>query len=101
MRPIECASMAELQRRDIDTNGLDRQAAAELRRRALAANLRGSAGRNPAELLRQLETRRNPDYRTPAQRLIALEARQHPTAHGAKPCALLLQLYATRIAGNW
>jgi len=99
-RPIEYASLAELQRRVVDTNGCDHQAGAELRRRGLAAKL-GGAHRRPAELLRELELRRNPDLRTPRDRLIALEAKRHTTARGVDPRQLLLQMHAIRIDEGW
>jgi len=100
MTPIEFASLRELERRVVDTNGCDLQAGAELRRRGLAARL--GARRNPADCLRELEARRNgPDCRTPAERVVGLWAQRHPTARGADPRQLLLQLHALRIDEGW
>jgi hypothetical protein len=102
MTAIEYASMSTtaLQGLDANSNGLNREASRELHRRALA-ELTGT-GRNPAQLLRQLEARRHgPDCRTPRERYVAMWAKRHVTAHGASPRELYLQLMAKRIAGGW
>jgi hypothetical protein len=102
MTSIEYASLGELQRRDVDSNGLDREAGAELRRRGLAARLGGAAGRDPRALLAELERRRvPPDYRTPDERLRWLEARRFTTARGVDPKMLVLQMHAMRIDEGW
>jgi hypothetical protein len=98
-RPIEFASLGELQRRVVDTNGCDHEADTELRRRQLAA--RTGARRSPADRLRWLEQHKTPDLRSPREKLIALEARQHVTAHGIHPRQLLLQLHAQRIVWDF
>jgi hypothetical protein len=102
MRATEYATLSEreLRRRDTDSNGLDRQAAAELRRRQLR-ELTG-AGRDPRELLALLERRKNgPDLRSPAEKLLWLEARRHVTARGVDPRQLVLQMHAMRIVENY
>jgi hypothetical protein len=88
----------ELHQRVISSNGLDREADIELRRRQLG-ELTG-ARRSPAELLRELELRREPDDRTPAEKLLWLESRRHLTADGVDPRELLMQMHAYRIAAD-
>jgi hypothetical protein len=97
MPSIEYASLASLQRRDVDTNGLDREAAAELRRRSLAAKLGGGSGRSPADRLRELQLRRHPDG-SPRNKLIATYARLR---HTRDPRRALLATWAIRIDQGW
>lgn len=97
----EFASLGELRRRDIDSNGLDREAALELRRRE-RAELRGAAGRHPAQLLAELARRRHgpAEHLTPTQRLAALYAHRYsPTRSNTR--LLLLELHALRISQGW
>jgi hypothetical protein len=94
MTSVEYASLAELQRRDCDSNGTDIEAGRELARRRLAA-LTGR--RSPAELLRELELRRHPDG-SPRDPLIQTYAM---CKHTRDPHIALLALWAMRIDGNW
>ena len=96
MTQVEYASLGELQRRDVDSNGLDREAAAELRRRGLAA-LTGAGRRDPAQLLRELQLRRHPDG-SPPNKLIATYARLR---HTRDPRRALLATWAIRIDQGW
>jgi hypothetical protein len=97
MRTIEYASLAELQRRDVDTNGCDHQAGAELRRRGLDAKLGGAGRRTPAELLAHLEARKNGPT-TVQEKLIATYAR---CRHTRDPREAMLALRAMRISQDW
>jgi hypothetical protein len=96
MTPVEQASVRELERRVVDTNGCDHAAQNELRRRALAA-LTGTSRRSPAELLRELQLRRHPDG-SPRNRLIATYAM---CRHTRDPHRAMLALWAKRIDQGW
>jgi hypothetical protein len=96
MTPVEYASLSELQRRDVDTNGTDREAAAELRRRWLAAKLGGGSGRDPRQLLAELEARRHGPA-TARERQLATYAKYR----GRDPRRALLATWALRIREGW
>jgi hypothetical protein len=95
--PIEFASLDELQRRDVDTNGTDREAAAELRRRWLAAKLGGSAGRDPRQLLAELERIGPYGPMSPQERAL----RTYAKYRGPDPRRARLALAAVRILAGW
>ena len=97
MPSIEYASLASLQRRDVDSNGLDREAAVELRRRGLAARTGAGRGRDPAQLLRELQLRRHPDG-SPRDPVIATYAQLR---HTRNPYKAMLALHAMRIDQQW
>jgi hypothetical protein len=97
MTSIEYASLGELQRRDVNSNGLDREAAAELRRRAMTTRLGTSRGRDPHQLLKELERRRHPDG-APRDLLVATYARLR---HTRDPRQALLATWAMRIDQGW
>jgi hypothetical protein len=96
---IEFASLDELHRRVVNTNGLDRAAGAELRRRQLT-ELRASTGATTAdERLDQLQSRRN-GPQSPAERVVGLWA-SRDNSPGADPREMLLGLRARRLQGGW
>jgi hypothetical protein len=95
MTLVEYASLAELQRRDVDSNGLDREAAAELRRRWLGAKLGGATGRDPHQALAELA--RLADPRDPRDAILELYAAHGPTRD---PHEALLMLHAAAIVAD-
>jgi hypothetical protein len=74
--PVEYASTAVSNQRVVSTNGCDKEAAAELRRRGLAALCGTARSRDPHQLLKELERLKDgPDLRTPQEKVIATYAR--------------------------
>jgi hypothetical protein len=94
--PVEFASMSDLHTRVINSNGCDRAAGAELRRRQLT-ELRASTGATTAaDRLDQLQSRRNGPESAP-ERVVGLWANHQ----GGTPRERILQLRARRIAAGW
>jgi hypothetical protein len=95
MTAIEFASLDELHARVVNTNGLDRAAAAELRSRQLELRA-GTGATTAADRLDQLASRRN-GPESPAERVVGLWANHQ----GGTPRERILQLRARRIASGW
>jgi hypothetical protein len=94
----EYAAMSndELRRLDVDLNGLDRRASAELRRRALA-ELTGAGRRDPQALLRELE-RIGPYGPMSTQER---KLRTWAMCRSRDPHQALLAMHAMRIVQGW
>jgi hypothetical protein len=99
MNAIEFASLDELHRRVVNTNGLDRAAAAELRSRQLELRAGTGGTTTAADRLDQLQSRRN-GPESPAERVVGLWAGRD-NSPGADPRQLLLGLRARRLVGGW
>jgi hypothetical protein len=97
MTSVEYASLSWLRGRVADTNGCDHGALNELRRRELSERCGIGGGRDPRQLLREMELRRHPDG-SPRDPVVATYARLR---HTRDPRLALLATWAMKIDGGW